>query len=162
MKNKHNKFTNRVYSLFTHKQDLLSMLVVHRITECISFIVVGRQVGSKEKGDIRCACNCKQFFMLLLSSADLKKLTISKYRTTSLCKTCLSQIHSICRSEHPFPSISPILLCFSNLFMSNSVITKYRSGFSFPKRVFRFFTTTYVEVNFCVGQKIKQYECQTK
>ena len=88
-----------------------------------------------------------------------------KYRSTSLCQTCLSRIHGICRSDHPFPSISPLLFCISNLFMSNSVITKSRlcrSGFSFPKISFPLLYNYLCRSKFCVGQKIKQYECQTK
>ena len=88
-----------------------------------------------------------------------------KYRSTSLCQTCLSQIHSICRSDHPFPSISPILLCISNLFMSNLVITKsrlYRSCFSFPKISFLLLYHYLCRGKFCVGPKNKQYKCQTK
>ena len=85
------------------------------------------------------------------------------YRSTLLCQTCLSRIHGICRSDHPFPSVSPILLCISNLFMSNLVITKsrlYRSGFSFPKTSFLLLYHYLCRRQFCVGQKIKQYECQ--
>ena len=86
------------------------------------------------------------------------------YRWTSLCQTCLSWIHSICRSDHSFPSISPILLCISNLFKSNSVITKsrlYRSVFSFPKNSFPLHYHCLCRSKICAGQKIKQYECQT-
>ena len=63
------------------------------------------------------------------------------------------------------PSISPILLCISNLFLSNLVITKsrlYQSGFSFPKISFQLLYHYLCRSKFCVGQKIKQYECQTK
>ena len=91
--------------------------------------------------------------------------TISlKYRSTSLCQTCLSRIHGICRSDHPFPSISPILLCISNLFMSNSVTKSrpYRSGFSLPKISFPLLYHYLCRSKICVGQKMKQYECQTK
>ena len=48
--------------------------------------------------------------------------------------------------------------------MLNSVITKtllYGRGFSFLKLVFRLFTTACVEVKLCIGQKVKQYECQS-
>ena len=81
----------------------------------------------------------------------------SIYRSTLQCQTCLSLIHSICRIDHPFPRISPILLCISNLFMSNSVTTKsqlYGSGFSFQKISFCFFTTTCVEVKFVLVKKL--------
>ena len=84
-----------------------------------------------------------------------------KYRSTSLWQTCLSQVNGIFQSDHPFPSISPILLCISNMFMSNLVITKsrlYRSGFSFPKLVFRFFTTTCVKVNFVLVKKLNNFD----
>ena len=93
------------------------------------------------------------------------QVCLFKYRSTLLCQTCLSRIHVICRSDHPFPSISPILLCISNMFMSNLVITKsrlYQSGFSFPKIRFPLFYHYLCRSKFCVGQKIKQYECQTK
>ena len=81
------------------------------------------------------------------------------YRSTLLCQTCLSQIHGICRSDHPFPSISPILLCISNLFMPNSIILKpwvYRSGFSFPKNSFPLLHHYLCRSKICVGQKIKE------
>ena len=98
-------------------------------------------------------------FCILLNLGQLK------YRSTLLCQTCLSRIHGICRSDHPFPSISPILLCISNLFMSNLVIRKsrlYRSGFSFPKISFPLLYHYLCQSKFFVGQKTKQYECQTK
>ena len=66
----------------------------------------------------------------------LFELEIMKNRSIPLCQTCLSQIHGLCRSDHPFPNIIPILYCISNLFMSNSIRTKpwlYCKGFSFPK-----------------------------
>ena len=72
----------------------------------------------------------------LLGTASSGAVDKSMYRSTSLCQTCLSRRHSICRSDHPFWSISPILLCISNLFMSNLFITKsqlYLGYFSFPK-----------------------------
>ena len=87
------------------------------------------------------------------------------YRSTSQCQTCLSRIHGICRSDHPFLSISPILLCISSLFMSNYVIMKsrlYGSGFSFPKISNPLLYHYLCRSKFCVGQKFKQYECQTK
>ena len=87
------------------------------------------------------------------------------YRSTSLCQTCLSRILGICRSDHLFPSISPILLCISNLFMSNLVITKsqlYRSVFSFRKISFLRLYNYFCRSKSCAGYKIKQYECQTK
>ena len=92
-------------------------------------------------------------------------LLYTYYRSISLCQTCLSRIHDICQSDYPFPSISPILLCISNMFMSYLVITKsrlYRSGFSFPKISFLHLHHYLCRSKFCVGQKIKQYECQTK
>ena len=73
-----------------------------------------------------------------------------------LCQTCLSPIHGLCRSDHPFLNISHILHCISKLFMSNSVITKtglYRRGFSFLKLVFRLNTTACVE-NFVLVKKL--------
>ena len=63
------------------------------------------------------------------------------YRSTSLCQTCLSRIHGLCRSDHPFPNFSPILHFNSTLLMSNSVIMKtrlFRSDFTFPKANFPF------------------------
>ena len=95
----------------------------------------------------------------------LDLVNMNEYRSTSLCQTCLSRIHGICRSDHPFPSISPILLCISNMFMSNLVITKsrlYRSGFSFPKISFLHLHHYLCRSKFCVGQKFKKYKCQTK
>ena len=89
----------------------------------------------------------------------------NNYRSTSPCQTCLSRLHGICRSDHPFLSISPILLCISSLFMLNLVMMKsslYRSGFSFPKISFPLLYHYICRSKFCVGQKIKQYECQTK
>ena len=86
-------------------------------------------------------------------------------RSTSLCQTCLYRIKGICQSDHPFPSIFPILLCISNLFMSNSVFTKsqlYRSDFSFPKNSFPLLYHYLCEVKLELVKKIKQYECQTK
>ena len=77
------------------------------------------------------------------------------YRSTSLCQTCLSRIHGLCRSDHPFPNFSPILHCNSTLLMSNSVIMKtrlFRSDFSFHKANIPF-------VNHCLcrsGQKVKR------
>ena len=79
------------------------------------------------------------------------------YRSTSLCQTCLSRIHGLCRSDHPFPNFSPILHCNSTLLMSNSVIMKtrlFRSDFSFPLVNFPF-------VYHCLyrsGQKVKRSE----
>ena len=79
----------------------------------------------------------------------------SKKRSTSLCLTCLSRIHGLCRSDHPFPNFSPILHCNSTLLMSNSVIMKtrlFRSDFSFHKANFTF-------VYHCLyrsGQKVKR------
>ena len=80
-----------------------------------------------------------------------------KYRSTSLCQTCLSRIHGLCRSDHPFPNFSPILHCNSTLLMSNSVIVKtrlFRSDYSFPKVNFPF-------VYHCLyrsGQKVTRSE----
>ena len=57
------------------------------------------------------------------------------YRRTSICQTCLSRKHHLCRSDRPFPNFSPIFYCISTLFVSNSLMTKtrlYRSYFSFP------------------------------
>ena len=77
------------------------------------------------------------------------------YRSTSLCQTCLSRIHGLCRSDHPFPNFTPILHCNSTLLMSNSVIMKtrlFRSDFSFHKANFPF-------VYHCLyrsGQKVKR------
>ena len=95
----------------------------------------------------------------------IKSWEILRYRPTSLCQTCLPRIHSICWSDHPFPSISPILLCISKLFMSNLVITKsllYQSGFSFSKISLPLLYHYLCHSKFCVGQKIKQYGCQTE
>ena len=84
-------------------------------------------------------------------------LSLSNYRSTSLCQTCLSRIHGLCRSDHPFPNFSPILHCNSTLLMSNSVIIKtrlFRSDFSFPK-------VNFPLVYHCVyrsGQKVKRSE----
>ena len=95
--------------------------------------------------------------MLFDKSQDM----LWKYRSTSLCQTCLSRIHGLCRSDRPFLNFSPILHCISTLLMSNSVIMKtrlYRSDFSFPKVGFPF-------VYHCLyrsGQKVKQSEWQTK
>ena len=81
----------------------------------------------------------------------------SIYRSTSLCQTCLSRIHGLCRSDHPFPNFSPLLHCNSTLLMSNSVIMKtrlFRSDFSFAKANFPF-------VYHCLyrsGQKVKRSE----
>ena len=103
-----------------------------------------------EKEDKRKFCLCSRIY---------------DYMSTSLCQTCLSRIHGICRSDHPFPSISPILLCISNLFMSNLAILKsrlYRSGSSLPKISFRLLYHYLCRCAICVGQKIKQYEFQTK
>ena len=64
-----------------------------------------------------------------------------QYRSIPLCQTCLSQIHGLCRSDHPFSNISPILHCILTLLMSNSVIMKtrlFKSDFSFPKVNFPF------------------------
>ena len=66
----------------------------------------------------------------------------SKYRPTSICQTCLSRKHYLCRSDRPFPNFSPIFYCISTLFVSNSLMTKtrlYRSDFSFPCEVFHQF-----------------------
>ena len=85
---------------------------------------------------------------------SMQKVTFI-YRSTSLCQTCLSRIHGLCRSDHPFPNFSPILHCNSTLLMSNSVIMKtrlYRSDFSFHKANFPF-------VYHCLyrsGQKVKR------
>ena len=79
------------------------------------------------------------------------------YRSTLLCQTCLSQIHGLCQSDHPFPNFSPILHCNSTMLMSNSVIMKtrlFRSDFSFPYVNFPF-------VYHCLyrsGQKVKRSE----
>ena len=71
------------------------------------------------------------------------------YRSTSLCQTCLSRIHGLCRSDHPFRNFSPILHCNSTLLMSNSVIMKtqlFRSVFHSLKPIFPLFTTACIEV----------------
>ena len=83
------------------------------------------------------------------------KNSSNTYRSTSLCQTCLSRIHGLCRSDHPFPNFSPILHCNSTLLMSNSVIMKtrlFRSDFSFHKANFPF-------VYHCLyrsGQKVRR------
>ena len=93
------------------------------------------------------------FFVFII----LEHLPYVIYRSTSLCQTCLSRIHRLCRSDRPFPNFSPILHCISTLLMSNSVIMKtrlYRSDFSFPKVEFPF-------VYHCLyrsGQKVKRSE----
>ena len=104
---------------------------------------------------------CKTFYQIsmceVLNFFGDCCIGIDKYRSTSLCQTCLSQIHGLCRSDHPFPNFSPILHCNSTLLMSNSVIMKtrlFRSDFSFPKVNFPF-------VYHCLylsGQKVKRSE----
>ena len=57
------------------------------------------------------------------------------YRQTSICQTCLSRKHQLCRSDRPFPNFFPICYCISTLFVSNLLMTKtrlYRSDFSLP------------------------------
>ena len=95
---------------------------------------------------ICCGCSLRRFF---------QAPTVLQYRSTSLCQTCLSRIHGLCRSDHPFPNFSPILHCNSTLLMSNSVIMKTRlfwSDFSVHKANFPF-------VYHCLyrsGQKVKR------
>ena len=50
-------------------------------------------------------------------------------------------------------------------FFEGKTLTKsrlYRSGFSFPKNNLRLLNHYLCRSKFCVGQKIKQYKCQTK
>ena len=94
-------------------------------------------------------------YQWILSVIELNLYFFIIYRSTSLCQTCLSRIHGLCRSDHPFPNFSPILHCYSTLLMSNSVIMKtrlFRSDFSFHKANFPF-------VYHCLyrsGQKVKR------
>ena len=110
--------------------------------------------------------SCNKAILIVISAILCAgQYVLLKYRSTSLYQTCLSRIHGICRSDHPFLSIFPILLCISNLFMSNLVVTKsrlYRSGFSFPKISFPLLYYYLCGSKFCAGQNIKQYECQAK
>ena len=73
------------------------------------------------------------------SVTNLQKMI---YRPTSICQTCLSRKHHLCRSDCPFLNFFPIFYCISTLFVSNWLMTKtqvYRSDFSFPWEVFHQF-----------------------
>ena len=66
---------------------------------------------------------------------NFQQFYLFQYRRTSVCQTCLSRKHHLCRSDRPFPNFSPIFYCISTLFVTNSLMTKtrlYRSDFSFP------------------------------
>ena len=85
------------------------------------------------------------------------------YKQIPLCPTCLSQIHSLCQSDHPFPNISPIYCIVFRACLCRTRISR-NLGFSYQKiSVFHLLTTACVKlkVKISVGQKVKQYECQT-
>ena len=89
--------------------------------------------------------------LLKYPSKDSYSRRGEQYRSIPLCQTWLSRIHGLCRSDHPFPNISPILHCISTLLMSNWVIMKtrlFQSDFSFPKVNFPF-------VYHCLYQSVK-------
>ena len=70
-----------------------------------------------------------------IATTGILLIYVYNYRRTSICQTCLSRKHHLCRSDRPFPNFSPIFYCISTLFVSNSLMTKarlYRSDFSFP------------------------------
>ena len=83
------------------------------------------------------------------TESDLSK----KYRPTSICQTCLSRKHHLCRSDRPYPNFSPIFYYISTFFVSNSLMTKTCciEVIFHPREKFSIsFTTGCVEVKMCI------------